>query len=185
MRRENKMACESLAPLLSLSPPLWWGFVACLVHFYQLCPTAPHPQVGFPGGAVVENPPTNDQCRRCKGLRFDPWVGKIAWRRKRQSTPVFLPGEFHGQRRLACYSPWGRKESDTTERAHTHTQTHTPHFHPPKLPPPEITWMTGPGLCCLVPWKMQTLQWISEVLQDGSPSVIKTFFLLSILPLSS
>ena len=38
------------------------------------------------------------------------------WRREWQPTPVFLPGEFHGQRRLAGYSPWGPKESDTTER---------------------------------------------------------------------
>ena len=38
-----------------------------------------------------------------------------AWRRKWQSTPVFLPGEFHGQRSLASYSPWGCKESDMTE----------------------------------------------------------------------
>ena len=46
---------------------------------------------------------------------FDPWVGKIPWRRKRRPTPVFLPGEFHGQRSLAGYSPWGCKELDTTE----------------------------------------------------------------------
>ena len=46
---------------------------------------------------------------------------KIPWRRKWQPTPVFLPGEFHGQRSLVNYSPWGRKESDTTERlTHTH-----------------------------------------------------------------
>ena len=45
---------------------------------------------------------------------FDPWVGKIP-RRKWQPTPVFLPGGFHGQRILAGYSPWGCKESDTTE----------------------------------------------------------------------
>ena len=38
---------------------------------------------------------------------FDPWVGKILWRRKWQPTPVFLPGEFHGQRTLAGYSPLG------------------------------------------------------------------------------
>ena len=38
------------------------------------------------------------------------------WRRAWQPTPVFLPGEFHGLRNLAGYSPWGRKESDTTER---------------------------------------------------------------------
>ena len=43
-------------------------------------------------------------------------VGKIPWRRKWQPTPVFLPGEFHGQRSLAGYSPWGRKESDMTEQ---------------------------------------------------------------------
>ena len=40
----------------------------------------------------------------------------IHWRRKWQPTPVFLPGESHGQRSLAGYSPWGHKESDTTER---------------------------------------------------------------------
>ena len=40
---------------------------------------------------------------------FDPWVRKIPWRRAWQSTPVFLPGESHGQRSLAGYSPWGRK----------------------------------------------------------------------------
>ena len=55
------------------------------------------------------------QCRRHKRHGFDPWVRKIPRRRKWQPTPVFLPGEFHGQRGLASYSPWGRKESDTTE----------------------------------------------------------------------
>ena len=44
--------------------------------------------------------------------------GLIPWRRAWQPTPVFLPGESHGQRSLAGYSPWGRKESDTAE-AHT------------------------------------------------------------------
>ena len=44
------------------------------------------------------------------------WVGKILWRREWQSIPVFLPGESHEQRSLAGHSPWGRKESDTTER---------------------------------------------------------------------
>ena len=43
---------------------------------------------------------------------------------KWQPTPVFLPGKFHGQRRLAGYSPWGHKESDMTECAHKHTHTH-------------------------------------------------------------
>ena len=49
---------------------------------------------------------------------FSPWVRKILWRRKWQPTPVFLPGESHGQRSLVSYSPWGRKESDMTERLH-------------------------------------------------------------------
>ena len=38
---------------------------------------------------------------------FDSWVGKIAWKREWQPNPVFLPGEFHGQRNLVGYSPWG------------------------------------------------------------------------------
>ena len=46
------------------------------------------------------------QCRR---PRFDPWVGRISWRRKWQPTPVFLPGKPHEQRSLVSYSPWGRK----------------------------------------------------------------------------
>ena len=46
----------------------------------------------------------------------DRRVRKIPWRRKWQPTPVILPGEFHGQRRLAGYSPWGCKESGMTEQ---------------------------------------------------------------------
>ena len=53
--------------------------------------------------------------------RFDPWIGKIPWRREWQPTPVFLPGESHGQRSLAGCSPWGHKESDTTEQVSTHS----------------------------------------------------------------
>ena len=48
------------------------------------------------------------QCRR---PGFDPWVGKIPWRREGLPTPVFRPGEVHG-----LHSPWGHKELDTTER---------------------------------------------------------------------
>ena len=46
--------------------------------------------------------------------RFNPWVGKIPWRRKLQLTPIFLPGKSHGQRSLTGYSPWSLKESDKT-----------------------------------------------------------------------
>ena len=45
----------------------------------------------------------------------NPWVRKIPWRREWQHTPVFLPGESHRQRSLVGYSPWGHRESDTTE----------------------------------------------------------------------
>ena len=56
------------------------------------------------------------QCRRCKTLSSIPGSGRSPQRRKWQPTPVFLPGEFSGQRSLAGYSPQGGKESDTTER---------------------------------------------------------------------
>ena len=67
----------------------------------------------FPGGTSIKEPAC--QCRGHKRLGFDPWVGKIPWRRKWQPTPVFSPGEFHGQRSLVGYSPWGCKESDLTK----------------------------------------------------------------------
>ena len=52
---------------------------------------------------------------------FDPWAGKIPWRREWLPTPVFLPGEFHGEVSLVGYSPWGRKESDMTDSHFTFT----------------------------------------------------------------
>ena len=55
------------------------------------------------------------QCRKHKRCGFSPWVGKVPWSRKWQPVPVFLPGKSHIQRSLVGYSPWGRKESDTTE----------------------------------------------------------------------
>ena len=63
--------------------------------------------------SLVGGKEATHQCRR---PGFDPWVGKIPWRRKWQLTSVFLPGESHGQRSLVGYSPWVAKESDTTER---------------------------------------------------------------------
>ena len=47
------------------------------------------------------------QCRRLESRGFDPWIGKIPWRRKWQAALVFLPGESNGQRSLVGYSPWG------------------------------------------------------------------------------
>ena len=54
--------------------------------------------------------------RRRIHLQFDPCVRRIPWKQKWQPTPVFLPGKSHGQRSLACCSPWGCKESDMTEQ---------------------------------------------------------------------
>ena len=55
-------------------------------------------------------------CLQCGRPRFNPWVGRIPWRREWQPTAVLLPGKFRGLRSLVGDSPWGRKELDTTER---------------------------------------------------------------------
>ena len=60
---------------------------------------------------------------------FDPWVGKIPWRRKWHPTPVLLPGKSLGWRNLVGYSAWGRKESDTTEWLHFHFYHTNPSLH--------------------------------------------------------
>ena len=71
------------------------------------------------------------QCMRCQ---FDLWVEKIPWGRKWQLTPVFLPGESHGQKSLAGYNLWGSKKSDTTvpekqqrEKKRSSQSLHTSH----------------------------------------------------------
>ena len=69
---------------------------------------------GFPGGTSDK-----ESAWQCQRHRFDPWVRKIPYSRRWQCTPVFLPGKFHWHSRLVGYNPWGRKESDTTEHAHT------------------------------------------------------------------
>ena len=70
--------------------------------------------LGFPGGALVKNPSV-DAGDTSHG--FDPWVGRMPWRRKWQPTPVLLPGKSHGQRSLADCRPRGHKESDMIEQS--------------------------------------------------------------------
>ena len=59
--------------------------------------------MGFPAGTVVKNLPA---IAGDTEIWFDPWVGKIPWRRKWQSTLVFFPGKSHAQGNLADYNPW-------------------------------------------------------------------------------
>ena len=69
----------------------------------------------FPGGSGGKS-----VCLQCQRPGFNPWVGKIPWRRKRRPAPVLLSWKSHGQSSLVGYSPWGHKESNTTEQLHFH-----------------------------------------------------------------
>ena len=66
----------------------------------------------FPGGSN-----SKQSACRCRRPGFSPWAGKLLWRRKWRPTPVFLPGQCHGQRSWPA-TVCGQKESDTTEHAH-------------------------------------------------------------------
>ena len=73
-----------------------------------------HTVCNFPDGSVgKKHPPAMQEAQKTQA---HPWMGKIPMRRKWQPTLVSLPGESHEQKSLAGYSPWGRKELDTTER---------------------------------------------------------------------
>ena len=91
----------------------------------QSCPTLSDPvDCSLPGSSihgifqarVLEWGAIAFSSLQCRRPQFDSWVRKISWRKKWQPTPVFLPGESHGQRSLVGYSPWGHKESDMTEQ---------------------------------------------------------------------
>ena len=71
--------------------------------------------MGFPGSSEVKASACN-----VGDPGSIPGLGRFPWRRKWQPTPVFLPGESHGQTSLVGYSPRGRKESDKTEQLHFH-----------------------------------------------------------------
>ena len=66
-------------------------------------------KVGFLGVSDSKEPTF-----QCRTPTFDPWFGKVPWRREWQPTLVFLPTESHGLRSLAGYSPWGHTELNTT-----------------------------------------------------------------------
>ena len=78
----------------------------------------------FPGDSVVKTLPTN-QCRRHRRHGFDPWVGKIPWRRKWQHTPVILPGESHGEEPGGIQS-MGSQRAGHAERLSMHLDDLSP-----------------------------------------------------------
>ena len=83
-----------------------------LTSISVFCLILPHTAWHIPDDASGKKPTC--QCRRQERCRFNPWVGKIPWRRAWQPAPVFLPGESHGQRGLVSYSQ-GHKESDMND----------------------------------------------------------------------
>ena len=78
-------------------------------------------QQHFPTGSAGKEP--SCQHRWCKKRKFNPWVGKIPWRKKWQPTPIFLPWRFHEERSLADYSPWGCKKSNLTDCSQTYVNS--------------------------------------------------------------
>ena len=71
---------------------------------------------------VVLNSDKESSCQ-CRRYKSDPWGQNTHWGRKLQPTPVFLPEKSHEQRRLAGYSPWGRKESDVIKRLNDNSRS--------------------------------------------------------------
>ena len=94
-----------------------------------------------PGGSVVKNLPVN--ARRCRRCGFDPWVGKIPWRRPWQPILVFFSGESHGQKSLVDYSSQGCKELDMTEHACIYNTISHHHSH-----------FSYSSTCLLINWKI-------------------------------
>ena len=84
---------------------LYRSYLFCIMRYFQC--------------SLLSSKESTCQFKRLQRHRFYPWVRKISWRKAWQPTPVFLPGESHGQRTLAEYSPWGCKELDTTQAHNT------------------------------------------------------------------
>ena len=101
-------------------------------------------------------------CLQCGRLGFDPWVGKIPWRRKQQPTPVLLPGKFQGQRSLVGYSPWGHKESKPTERLHSLTHSFQG----------SIRWSDFLAFCPAQNYKSQRLSFVNTALKYNHTKIL-------------
>ena len=112
---------------------------------------------------TVKNPPANAGDPGSE----ETWVGKISWRREWLPTPVFLPGESHGQGSLVGYSPWGRRESDTTD------QLTLPLHLDFRCPP----WQRLESTIDRAPWKSHSNA--TPVFQVLTPLLVAGFWLLS------
>ena len=98
------MALSSVsANVITLIPVLLLDSEETYHQYRPMKTTSNESSKGFPGGSMVKKLPGKQE------MWFDPWVGKISWRRKWQPTPVFLPGKSQVQRSLAGYSPWDRR----------------------------------------------------------------------------
>ena len=98
------------------------------------------------------------QGRRCRRPRLDFWVRKIPWRRKWHPAPLFLPGKSHGQRSLVDYSPWGRQELYTIERAcmHVYVLAHTHSCTLVNCQPHETCAFFFYFVDWFIPWKLNS-----------------------------
>ena len=118
-----------------------------------ICHTLP-----FLGGASGKEPTC--QGRSHKWGRFDPWVGKILWKRAWQPTPVFLLRESHGQRSLVAYSPWVTKSWTLPRRLSMHPF--------PTCSPAVPRCLVCTSVSLLLPWKLAHLYRFSNTGDLGS-----------------
>ena len=112
--------------------PTFQHFIICQREEIILCTFNPRPAWWLRWQRI---------CLQCRKPGFNSWVGKIPWRREWRPTPVFLHGEFHGQKSLAGYSPWGHKELYTTD--------HLSLTHSPLIPHSNLAWSVVYSRCSL------------------------------------
>ena len=91
----------------------WWSYCASVLLLIRSIASCE--DVFILNGIAYLGAQSVNNLLQCRRPGFDPWVGKIHWQRKWRPTPVPLPGKSHGQRSLVGCSPWGHKESGTTE----------------------------------------------------------------------
>ena len=176
----NPHSCVSWGSDLFLSPPL--SSSTRLALFYALLPKTPVPWslqwqlrshemlyrwhnngiFSLVVAQMVKHLPAMQE------TEFNRWVRKIPWRRKWQPTAIHLPGKFHGWRSLVGYSPWGRKELDTTEGLHFHFSRRSDWEQNIQSIFPEGRWVKGFGKTCSLGSPSTNLQeWVTCSSWDG------------------